>query len=322
VPCEPEETDPACLRSVWDDHSYSASVSGSYRRGVLYKQTFSLGLGFGDRDVAPNAETALAPGQEQAFELLLPKERRQIYPFTSYSLWVPNYVVFRNLSTFGKSENVRVGPVLGASVSLPLQAFGSSTNSVRFTGDLGYVLGDGQALAEASIAADARLEEGHVVDQRIDAVLRGATPEWFAGRFAAYASWNARRRDTSQPRMLLGADNGLRGYKAGEVHLIGGSRLRGNVEYRTTALVVEAVHLGGVLFYDAGTVYGDLNDLDWYHAAGAGLRLLFPQFNPTPFRLDFGVPLDEKGFAVVLSYGSDQAVPLTAADDAVNTDTQ
>jgi hypothetical protein len=321
VPCEPEETDPACLRSVWDDQSYAASVSGSYRRGVAYKQTFSLGLGFGDYHVAPNAETALAPGQEQAFELLLPRERRQIYPFTSYSLWVPSYVVFRNLSTFGKSENVRVGPVLGASLSLPLEAFGSSTNSVRVTGDLGYVLGDGQTLAEASLATEARLEEGQVVDQRADAVLRAASPEWFAGRFVLYASWNLRRRDTSQPRMLLGADNGLRGYDPGEWRAIGGSRLRGNVEYRTSALVVEAVHLGGVVFYDAGSVYTDLDKIDLHHSAGLGMRLLFPQFNPTPFRLDFGVPLDQEGFTVVLSYGSDQAVPLTASDDAASTST-
>jgi hypothetical protein len=43
---------------------------------------------------------------------------------------------------------------------------------------------------------------------------------------------------------------------------------------------------------------------------------LFPQFNQTPFRLDLGVPLDEEGFSVLLSYGSEQAIPLTAADDA------
>jgi hypothetical protein len=85
--------------------------------------------------------------------------------------------------------------------------------------------------------------------------------------------------------------------------------------------VVEALHLGGVIFYDAGSVYTDLDKIELHHSAGAGVRLLFPQFNPTPFRLDFGVPLDQEGFTVVLSYGSDQAVPLTASDDAASTST-
>lgn len=317
VPCEPEEIDPSCLPSVWDDHKYAASLSGSYRHGVAYKQTFSLGAAFGDRDVAANEETDLGPGEEQTFErFVLPKERRQIYPFASYTLWVPNYVVFRNLSTFGKSESVRVGPVLGAGVSLPLEAFGSSTNSVRFTGDMGYVLGDGQALAEVGITAEARLEEGRVVDQIVDAVLRGATPESILGRLVLYASWNGRRRDTSQPRMTLGGDNGLRGYNAGDFRVVGGSRLRGNVEWRTLPLVFESVHIGAVVFYDAGSVYPDVDSIELHHAVGTGLRLLFPQLNHTPFRLDFGVPLDSEGFAVVLSYGSEQAVPLTASDDA------
>jgi hypothetical protein len=317
VECTAQDDEAECLRAVWDDDQYAASVTGSYRRGDAYKQTFSLGAAFGDRDVNANAETALRPDQEETFaRLLLPRERRQVYPFVSYSLWLPDYVVFRNLSTFGKSENVRVGPMLGASVSLPLEAFGSSTNSVRFTGDVGYVLGGGEALAEAAVAADARLEEDRVVDQLLTVVLRGATPQWLAGRLVLYASWVGRRRDTAQTHVTLGAGDGLRGYDVGEVHAVGASRLRTNVEYRTLPLVFESIHIGGVLFYDAGSVYTALDDAELHHAAGAGLRLLFPQFNHSPFRLDFGVPLDREGFEVVVSFGSEQAVPLTAADDA------
>jgi outer membrane translocation and assembly module TamA len=200
---------------------------------------------------------------------------------------------------------------------LPLEAFGSSTNSVRFTGDMGYVLAYGEALAEAALGGEARLEEGRVVDQLGTALLRGATPQWFAGRLVLYAGWTGRRQDTSATRVVLGGDNGLRGYDAGTFRVVGGSRLRTNVEYRTLPLVIESVHLGGVLFYDGGSVYAAVDEIEWQHAAGAGLRLLFPQLNHTPFRLDFGVPLDEGGFSVVVSYGSEQAIPLTAGEDAV-----
>jgi len=311
-----EQHEPECVRSVWDDQSQAASFTGSYRRGTNYKQTFSLGAAYSDREVRANAETQLMPGQEQVFQLLLPRTRRQVYPFFSYDVFVPRYVVLNNLSTFGKSENVRVGPELGASVSVPLRAFGSSTDSVRFTSDLGYVLAAGDALAEASLAVEARLEEGKVVDQRSSTLLRGATPQWLLGRLVLLGSWDARRHDTSQTQVTLGADNGMRGYENGSFPVVGGNRLRGNVEYRTLPLVVESVHLGTVLFYDLGSVYREIRDAELHHAIGAGLRLLFPQFNHTPFRLDFGVPLDSEGFTVQLSYGSEQAVPLTAADDA------
>jgi hypothetical protein len=312
--------DPACLRAVYRDETYGASLSGSHQRGDTYRQRFSLGVAFGERVVAAVPETALEPGEEESFErLLLPRARREVYPHTSYSLWLPDFVVLHNLSTFGKSENIRVGPSLAASVALPLEAFGSSTNSVRFSGELGYVIAGSDALAEASVSAGARLEEGRVIDQRGSAVVRGATPQWLLGRMVVFGSWDLRRRDSARTQITLGGDNGLRGYPSAWFQALGGNRVRANVEYRTQPWVFEAVHLGGVLFYDAGTVYTKLSRARMHHGAGAGLRLLFPHFNQSPFRLDFGVPLDEEGFSVQLSYGSSQAVPLTSDDDAAST---
>ena len=115
---------------------------------------------------------------------------------------------------------------------------------------------------------------------------------------------------------MLGGDSGLRGYPTGAFSVVGGNRMRANLEWRTRPLVFESVHLGAVVFYDAGSVYGVLREAVFHHSVGAGLRLLFPQFNHAPFRADFGVPLDAKGFSVIVSYGTQQAVPLTAEDDA------
>jgi hypothetical protein len=46
------------------------------------------------------------------------------------------------------------------------------------------------------------------------------------------------------------------------------------------------------------------------------LRVLLPQFNPYAFRLDAGLPLGEKGYGVLLSYGGDQVLALTPEEDA------
>lgn len=305
TPCALSE--PGCLAGVWDDRSAGVDASATYRRGVRYKQAFTLGWGFSDRSVRPNDETALAPGDEPAFrEQILPRARRQVYPYLQYGLGLPQYEVFENLGTFGQSENVNTGPALSAGFGFPLRGFGSSTDSVSFGGGLGYTLADGHALAGASVAAGARLEEGRVVDQRIGGGVSGATPTWLVGRLVARASWTGRRNDTSNAQIVLGGDNGLRGYASGRFRVIGGSAMLGNIEARTLPLDILSVHLGAVLFYDVGSVYAKLDEARFHHGAGAGLRVLFPQVNRDVFRFDVGVPLDQDGFSVLFSYGSEQ----------------
>jgi hypothetical protein len=313
---EPRNDD--CMRAVWDESGQALSFGVGYHLGLRYTQSFGFGVGYSSRDASANAETMLRDDQRDAFARdVLPRTRRQVYPSFTYSLSVPDYVVFHDLGTFGQSESVRAGPEASFGTSLPLEAFGSSTNSVRFSSGLGYVLAGGEGLLEAATAAGTRLEEGRVVDQTLNVLLRGATPAWLAGRLVGYASWAGRRRDTGKTTVTLGGDNGLRGYPSAAFLAIGGERLRGNLEYRTLPLVVASIHVGGVAFYDFGSVYTSLRTAQLNHSVGAGVRLLFPQINRTPFGIDVGVPLDGRGFGVLLSYASEQAVPLTAYDDAV-----
>lgn len=307
-----------CVRSAWDDRAFRSSLTGSYRRGERFTQTFTFGLGFSDRSVRANAETQLAPEQRAFFEQrLLPQAERLVYPSLKYELALPLFVTYTNLRSFGQSETVQLGPDVEAGVTLPLAALGSTRSSLRFSAAIGYVLGDGQALLELKVSGSSRLVEGAVSDQLASAYLRGATPAWLAGRMVLFASWTGRRRDSSQTHAILGGDNGLRGYQSGAFRVVGGNRLRLNVEYRSLPLVFQAIHLGGVLFYDAGSVYASKSNIVMHHAVGAGARVLFPQFNRSVFRLDLGVPLSGKGVAVLFSYGGEQAVPLTATEDAI-----
>lgn len=315
VDCDVGE--PRCYQRTWDQRRGGASASISYRLGAAYKQTFTLLLGFSDAVVEPNAQTRVESGtRDEVMREVLPRVRRQAYPKLAYELWLPRFEVLENLSTFGQSENVRVGPALEASFSAPLEAFGSSSDSLLFSASAGYVWSRFNALLEASAAASARLEEGHPGDQRLDLLARGATPPWLLGRLVGIASYTGLRRDTDGTTVSLGGDNGLRGYEAAELFAIGGSSIRGSTEYRSLPIELSSVHFGGVLFYDVGTVYTSIEEAKVEHAVGAGLRVLFPQFNRYPFRVDVGVPLGRGGFSVGLSYGSDQAIALTAYDEA------
>jgi hypothetical protein len=304
--CDP--AGPNCVARAYRSRSAAAESSVTYRRGVRYKQSFTFGAGYFDGSAEPHRESGLDADEEPIFRAqVLPQIGRQVYPFVQYGLALPAYEVFQNLGTFGVSETVRVGPDAFARVRFPLSAFGSSSDAIAFAGSLGYTLADGHALGGASASAGARFDEGRVISQSLGGSLVGVTPTLLVGRMVASAGWTARRR-AGTAEVVLGGDNGLRGYPSGEFGVSGGSVIQGTAEYRTLPLVIATVHLGAVLFYDVGSVYAALDRAAFHHGAGAGIRLLFPQVNRDPFRLDFGVPLDTGGFRVLLSYSSSQAI--------------
>ena len=311
----PETAEEEAIASVWDEDRIETRLVGLYRRGRSYKQTFGLGLRYDEIAVAPNVETGLAAGQLEPFARdVLPRERRQLGPIVSYSLFTPSFVTFENLTTFGQSENVRSGPSLSLEVGFPLALFGSSTSSQVFTAALGYVLAGHDALGEVSATAQTRLEEGRVVDQYLRAEARGATPTVGPFRLVGRLTWAGRRNDTSNTLVSLGGDNGLRGFVSQAFFDTGANLLRGNVEVRSLPVVLQSIHIGAVLFYDVGAVYESADDVRFHHAVGLGLRVLFPQFNRYAFRGDAGMPLEGEP-TVVPSFGGLQAVPLTAIED-------
>ena len=309
-----------CLARVWRDQSWRLELSADYRIGERYKQTSTLGLALLARQVHPTAETALSPEQRPIFEReVLPKVRRDIYPFARYRLSLPDYVVMTNLATFGLSESIRRGPNVDGMIGLPLRAYGASSDGLVLHGVLGYTWAEADALLDGVAEGFARLDDGRVFDQRLILRLRGATPAWpwLVGRVVFRAVWDMRQNDTQRSFVSLGGENGLRGYPAQQFYTFGGRKLLGTLEYRSLPWLLESVHVGMALFYDVGSVYQRLEQARIHHCAGAGLRVLLPQLNRTVFRVDAGVPLDAAGFTVLLTYGSEQYVPLTEDEDLV-----
>jgi hypothetical protein len=307
-----------CIARVWNDQLLQLSAVGSYRVGDNYKQTFSLGAAVVARSVAATAETQLMPDEVATFEKdVLPKVRRDVYPFVRYRLSLPRFVIFTNLATFGQSESVQVGPRVDGSIGVPLRAYGASSDGLIVHGLLGYIWAANDTLLDAAGEGWSRLENGQVVDQHLWLQLRAATPSFSVlfGRLVARALWDLRDHDTQHTLVALGGDTGLRGYPAGWFNAFGANKLLCNFEYRSLPWVISSVHVGFVLFYDMGSVYEGLRQAQLHQALGGGLRVLFPQFNHYAFRFDVGAPLESSGYAVMFTYGSDQVVPLTQTED-------
>lgn len=309
----PELQDP---KLVWRTRDLFANLVGSYRVGDITKNTFTIGWDARRLRARATEETDLAPELESYFRRnILPRSRTEIGPTIGYDLWTARYVTFENLSTFGQSENVRVGPSLGLSSRLPLRALGSSSDSWVVVAAAGYTYGNFDTLVDLKVEGRARYEGGELVDQRLDLMLRGATPIMFrAFRLVARSALEARRRDRANTFVSLGAGNGLRGYVSRRIGASGGSRFLTNVELRTLPIEWQAVHVGAVLFYDVGSVYRKVSEVRMHHAIGIGLRVLLPQFNRYPFSFDAADALD-RGQPFVPIASSGQVVPMTAAED-------
>jgi hypothetical protein len=301
---------------VWRQKVLSTALSGYLRVGERYKQTWAVS--FDVRNLATQVldETELPPELADRFRReAMPRERREIGPAFSYEIVTPTFKTFENLSTYGQSENVRVGPYASLSMRAPLTAFGSNRTSFVFTSGAGFVLAPRGFLLEARVSGRTRHENKTLVDERMEGLIRGATPVLFrAFRFVARAAIEARKNDSANTFVTLGANNGLRGYPSQRLNGTGASRMLANFEIRTLPLEWQAVHIGAVVFYDVGSVYTKLSTLTPHHAIGIGLRVLFPQFNRRPFSFDGGMSFDPN-FRFEPTIASEQVVPLTASED-------
>lgn len=312
----PETTEIESVARVWDDQSGAVVATASQRFGVSVKHALTLGAGYRDRSVRANDLTGLNPEHEAEFRRdVLPLVRREVYPSLTFEMFEARFETFRDLGTFGQSENVRVGFAGSFSATLPLRAWGSSTNSAALAFNAAYVLPLSDGIVESTFGAYGRHESGTLINQLMTFQLRGATPIMLGGRLAFRGFWEGRRRDTENTAVWLGGDNGLRGYPSQALIGFGASRILTSVEYRTQAITWRSAHLGLVLFYDAGTVYEALNQARMRSAVGTGFRILFPQFDRYVFRVDLGVPLGEPGFQLLAGFGGGQALPLTATED-------
>ena len=310
----PETVATEAIPRVWDQHIVSASVQLRYQTGDSVKSRIAGGFGGSDLALAPRGD--LTREEAAAFRRdVLPPTRRQLYPFVTWTGFTPDYTTFVDLASYGLTEDVRLGPWWVAQLAFPLEAFGSSDDALSWALSAGFVAAPGGGLVDLQAELAGRLEQSRVIDQRYNLRLRGATPPLGFGRLVASAYYEGRVHDSGQTLVTLGGDNGLRGYASQTFYGYGASRLRLNAEWRTPPWVIASAHLGGIVFWDGGAVWDGVSRFALRQSVGLGVRLLFPQFNRFTFRIDLGVPLDGDGFTVLATFGSLQAVPLTAAED-------
>ncbi len=273
------------------DVSGGASYTRSY--GEYYKANVSGGVSAYHRGYAAPAEAPLDEAQREWLKANhLPRSEDAVYAALSVSAYEALYEVLRDVDSYSLSEDYQIGHSVVAGVRYAPPAFASAAHYAELgvAGRYRWRWGDSLTTVAAGGAIRRALGEGAGwTNRHWAAEVHQVSPKVLGGRFIARGLVEVNIDDLFDRVSLLGGANGLRGTRQDAYS--GKRLLLVNVEYRTAPFVFHTLHLGGVLFYDAGSAFDRRPKV--VHTVGLGIRFLFPQFNVLPFRVDFGYVLND-----------------------------
>lgn len=277
---------------IYVTRALSGSVEYVRSYGERFKWQVGGGAGAYVRSYAAPVSSRLDTAQSEWYQRnYLPRSEDAAYSFVSLNAFEARYEVLRDVDSYSLSEDFQMGHRVTAELRYAPPVFASAAHYLEAGLTARYRWHPGDSLTTVSAAGAIRRalgEGGRWTNRHWALEVEEVSPRVLGGRFVARGVVDINIDDLWDRVTLLGGGNGLRGAKPDAYS--GKRMVLLNVEYRSAPLVIRTLHVGGVLFWDAGSAYDDSPRL--VHSVGVGLRLLFPQFNRFPFRLDFGYVLN------------------------------
>ncbi len=236
----------------------------------------------------------------------LASNRRYSGPFFSYAKVIPNYVSSNYIDRFERVQDFNIGGEFQALGQVASTAFGSNANALPFyvSKTKGWKYSSDSFL-RGELSFSSRLEDdemqnslGHFELKYYNVLgMLGYDDNRFGRHTLAMSFSTDYGNDFDRDNQLvLGADNGLRGYDARTFD--GNKSILFNVEDRIHLVddVAQLFSLGIAPFFEIGGTsydsYGTMLADDIYSTVGIGMMLAFPRSSGTGvIRLDLGVPL-------------------------------
>jgi len=208
----------------------------------------------------------------------VPGDRLLTYPWIGFEFLEDRFEEARNRDQIERTEDFFLGTRLGATVGYASPSFGSDRDALVFSASLGKgIESDRRWVFTFNAAADGRVESGALRNT----VAGGASrlylrlgEKWL---FFALVSGDKAIRPDDDRQLLLGGDNGLRGYPA--LYQPGDRRFLLTLEQRfyTPWFPFRLFRLGGAFFFDMGRAWGGdfrgVPDTGLLRDIGAGLRI-------------------------------------------------
>ena len=215
------------------------------------------------------------PGEELGG--VLPGDRELVYPWVGVE-WVQDaYQERTNQDQISRTEDVLMGFRAGARLGYASESFGSDREALLVTAyaQNGRDLGHGQSIF-GTLNASARLEHGDIANGILSAETRYYRQTSKNSKFYALVSGTTTEALDAENQLLLGGDNGLRGYPLR--YQAGTSRALLTLEqrYYTGWYPFHLFHVGAAAFFDMGRTWGSdvaaSENLGLLKDVGIGLR--------------------------------------------------
>jgi outer membrane protein assembly factor BamA len=269
----------------------TGEVFGGLSKGLVngWVQRYSIGVGY--QEDLYQTEPGRTPPPS------VPADQTLVYPFVRYEVIEDDYVKTVNRNKIGRAEYL----VLGFNGSMQL---GYSSTGLGATRDLwlysgalskGFRTRGGDLLTSMALS-------GQYGDGKSDRQFVGASAQYFLqqGRhtvFYAAASADAVNSTVPTDQLLLGGDNGMRGYPLR--YQSGDRRALFTLEQRvyTDWYPFRLVRVGAAVFYDLGRAWGgdfeNQANPGWLRDFGFGLRLTSDRSSKgSVLHLDVAFPID------------------------------
>ncbi len=234
-------------------------------------QRYSLGLSY-EMDAHAVEPGLVAPAQ-------LPPDEKLVAPFARYELIEDRYDRELNRNLIGRPEFFALGLNSRLQLGRASTGLGSSRNAWLYSGSIsrGFEpFPEHMLIAAASFSG--QYGDGQVRRQRLGAQAQYYLPQGRRWLFYAGASGDMLTRPELPDLLLLGGDNGLRGYPLR--YQSGTRRALFTVEERfyTDLYVWQLFRIGGAAFFDVGRAWGGdfVNTVNpgWLSNAGVGMRIV------------------------------------------------
>ena len=236
-----------------------------------WTKRFSAGLAYDDHKFSA-ATDADYPA------LLIPENRSLVYPFVSVEWLQDKYEKASNYEQINITEDRFLGTRISGRLGLASSDAGSDRDAwiLKAAAQKGFGSTSKNSLLLAA-GLDARLEVGSFENLSL-----GLSAKYYRRQsehrllYVGLAGTYGHRLDLDQ-HLLLGGDNGLRGYPLR--YQAGDKKALITVEQRffTDWYPFRLFHVGGAVFFDAGRAWGETplpsTQNDWLRDVGFGLRL-------------------------------------------------
>jgi outer membrane protein assembly factor BamA len=228
----------------------------------------------------------------------LPADRKFVYPWVGFELVEDAYQERTNQDQIRRTEDVLVGLRAQGRIGYASEGLGSEADAVLLEASLqdGTDLGPGRSLF-GSASVSGRYEDGEIRNGVLAAEARYYWATSQRSKFFASVSGATTEQLDQDLQLLLGGDNGLRGYPLR--YQAGTSRALLTLEqrYYTKWYPFRLFHVAGAAFFDMGRTWGrdvtGAESLGLLKDVGIGLRLGSSRSAfGNVLHIDLAVPLD------------------------------